>query len=87
MAEHDNEQLPEGVVRIPLDGTFGAGPDAELTIVTKGEDGQNVEKIYIVPYLAIDLIRIQKMSDINFILGYKVVKSEARTPGLKELGL
>lgn len=83
----DRDEVPEGMTRIPLDGTFGAGPDAELTIVTKGEDGQNVERTYVVPYLALHMQRIQQMSDINFILGFKVVKSEARTPGLKELGL
>ena len=85
--ENENEQLPEGMVRIPLDGTYGAGPDAELTIVTKGEDGQNVEKTYVVPYLALDMPRVLQMCNINFILGFKVVKSEAKTPGLKELGL
>lgn len=85
--ENNNNELPEGVVRIPLDGSYGAGPDSELTIVTKGEDGRNVEKTYIIPYMALDTKRIQAACDLNLILGYRVVKSEAKAAGLRELGL
>lgn len=82
----DNEN-PEGRTRIPLDGTFGVGPTAELTIITKTEDGRQREETYTVPYLCLALDRIQHMSDINFILGYKIVKSDLKPSGLKELGL
>lgn len=87
MNNGSNEELPEGVTRIPLDGTYGAGADSELTIVTKNENGQLVERTYVVPYLALDLKRIQGMCDYNLIMGYKVVKNEAKAAGLKELGL
>lgn len=85
---NQDEQLPEGVVRIPLDGTYGAGPDSELTIITKSEDGRLREATYTVPYYCLDMRKIQAMNDINFIMGYKVVKSEGQvSPGLKALGL
>ena len=82
-----SEPNEEGLVRIPLDGTYGAGPESELTIITKGEEGQQIQRTYTIPYLALDLKRIQQMCDINFILGYSIVKSEAKAMGLKELGL
>jgi hypothetical protein len=82
--EQDNES---GLVRIPLDGTFGAGPDAEITIVTKTEDGKQRESIYTVPYLCLNLERIQRLCDMNLILGYRIVKGDSRPTGLKELGL
>ena len=85
--EDNNEQLPDGMVRIPLDGSYGAGPDSELTIITKGENGQNKEVTYVIPYLSLNLQRIQAMCDINLIVGYRIAKGEARIPGLKELGL
>lgn len=82
-----NEPNEDGIVRIPLDGTYGAGPDAELTIVTKGEEGQQIQKTYTIPYLAVDTKRLQQMNDINFILDYSLIKTEAKAMGLKELGL
>ena len=86
--DNDNEQLPEGVVRIKLDGTYGAGPESEITIVTKNPDGQLREATYIIPYFCLDMRRIQAMNDINFIVGYKVVKGDGPVgTGLKELGL
>ena len=84
--EQDNEQ--PNMIRIPLDGTFGAGPDSELTIITKGENGQLRETTYVVPYFCLHLRAIQQMSDINFIMGYKVVKGDGPVnTGLKALGL
>jgi hypothetical protein len=85
--EDNNEGLPEGVVRIPLDGTYGAGVNSELTIVTRNSQGQSVETTYMVPYLALDMKRIQAICDMNLIVGYKLVKNEAKAAGLKELGL
>jgi hypothetical protein len=82
----DNEEQQEGMTRIPLDGTYGAGPTAELTIVTKVGDQQR-EETFTVPYMLIDKKMLQGMCDINFILGYRVVKTERILPGLKELGL
>ncbi len=80
----DEEQQPRS---IPLDGSFGVGPDAELTIITKAEDGRQREVSYQVPYHLLDLARLQRFSDINLVLGYKIVKAESRAAGLKELGI
>ena len=85
------DEQPEGsVIRIPLDGSYGAGPTAEVTIVTKidenGEERQKQET-FTVPYYVIDKNVLQKMMDINFILGYSIVKNEKINPQLKELGL
>lgn len=86
MADQDNER--DGMVRIPLNGTYGAGPDSELTIITKTENGQLREATYTVPYYCLDMRKIQQMNDINFIMGYKVVKGDGHVnSGLKELGL
>jgi len=72
---------------IPLDGSYGAGSDAELTIVTKADEGRLKEVTYKIPYLALDMKRIQNMCDMNLITGYKIVKGDGRPSGLKELGL
>jgi len=87
MKEPNQGRLPEGVRLIPLDGSYGAGADTELTIVTR-KDGQLIEKTYIVPFLALDMKKIQGACDINLIVGFKIVKSEEdQNPGLRELGL
>jgi hypothetical protein len=78
----------EGRQIIPLNGTYGAGPETALTIMTKTEDGKIRETTYTVPYLCLDMRKIQTMCDINFIVGYSIVKGEGQvSPGLKELGL
>lgn len=83
-----DEQLPEGVVRIKLDGSYGAGPESEITIVTRNPDGNLRETTYVIPYFCLNMAFIQRMNDINFIVGYKIVKGEGPTAtGLKELGL
>jgi hypothetical protein len=81
----ENEKEPQ-VFKINLDGSFGAGPLCEVTIVTKAEGGQQ-EETFQVPYFLVDKIVLQKLVDINFILGYKLVKNERINPALKELGL
>lgn len=82
----DNEQQ-QGPVQIRLDGSFGPGPMAELTIITKKEGGEEVVK-YAIPYLLIDTKRLQFMSDMNFIVGYGIAKQpDARLAALRELGL
>ncbi len=77
----------EGREVIRLDGSFGMGADAELTIITRTEGGQQKQATYTVPYYALDLIRVQKFCDANLILGFSIVKSEVKAAGLKELGL
>jgi hypothetical protein len=76
-----------GRTEIRLDGSYGLGPDAELTIVTTTPDGKQQKRTYTVPYAAINIGLVQKFCDLNLILGYEVVKSEARAAGLKDLGL
>lgn len=81
-------EQPEGnYLKIPLDGTYGAGPDSEVVIVTATGDGRQKETSYTIPYYCLNLVALMKMCDLNLILGYRVVKSEARAAGLKELGL
>jgi len=85
--EHDNEQQPQ-FVRIPLNGTYGAGPESEITIITRQPDGQLKESTYVIPYFCLNMAFIQRMNDINFIVGYKIVKGDGPVAnGLKELGL
>lgn len=86
MDKDNNEQ--DGIVRIPLDGTYGAGPDSEITIITKNPDGQLREATYTIPYYCLNMRAVQQMNDINFIMGYRIVKGEGPVnSGLKALGL
>jgi hypothetical protein len=86
MSQEDGR--PEGhVIQIPLDGSYGGGPIAELTIITRTEGGGQKEETFQVPYFMIDTKRLQFFNDANLILGYKLVKGEKTPPGLKELGL
>jgi hypothetical protein len=81
------ENMEDGRTEIQLDGSYGLGPDAELTIVTSTKDGRQQKKTYTVPYAALNLGIVQKFCDLNLILGYEIVKGEARAAGLKDLGL
>ena len=83
----DNEQPQDGKVLIRLDGSFGPGPLAELTIATKTEGGDQTVA-YTVPYVLIDKKTLQVMSDLNLIVGYGIKKQpDARLAALRELGL
>ena len=82
----DNEQ-PDGKVLIRLDGSFGPGPMAELTITTKTEGGEQTVA-YTGPYVLIDKKALQSMSDMNLIVGFGIKKQpDARLAALRELGL
>ena len=84
----ERPEKPEGhILQIPLDGSYGGGPIAELTIITRTEGGGQKEETFQVPYVMIDTKRLQTFNDINLILGYKLVKSTMTPHGLKELGL
>jgi len=81
----DNEQPQQHLIR--LDGSFGPGPLAELTITTKTEGGDQTVA-YTVPYVLIDKKALQFMSDLNLIVGYGIKKQpDARLAALRELGL
>lgn len=82
------EPQNNGVVQIPLDGSYGCGPTCELTIITRiSETSQLREETYEVPYWLIHTNRLQAMNDMNFIAGYRIVKGEKTPPALKDLGL
>jgi hypothetical protein len=83
MSEPNNE----GRVEIRLDGSYGGGPIAELTLITKTDGGGQKEETFQVPFFMVDMKRLQAFNDVNLILGYKIVKGERTPPGLKELGL
>lgn len=84
----DNDNLEQHRIIIPLDGSYGAGPLAELTIITKVPDtDQNKRETYQLPYFLIDIPRLMRMNDANLILGFELVKGDKTPSGLKELGL
>ena len=86
MDENNEEQQHR--ILIPLDGSYGAGPLAEVTITTKVPDtDQRKRETYEIPYFLIDIPRLMRMNDANLILGFEVVKGEKTPSGLKELGL
>jgi hypothetical protein len=78
-----SEQEPQ---RIPTDGSYGAGPNAELTIYTKNPDGGRREETFTVPYYTIDFAKLVLLDSLHLILGYSVCKME-KPDRLKDLGL
>lgn len=84
----ENDDLQGHRMIIPLDGSYGAGPLAEVTIITKvPESTNNKRETYQIPYFLIDIPRLMRMNDANLILGFEVVKGDNTPSGLKELGL
>jgi hypothetical protein len=83
----DNEQLPEGVVRIPLDGTYGAGSMAEVSIYTRVPDTNDLrEETFKFPYAFIDQARLVGYNAHHLIAGFKIIKTD-KPNALRELGL
>lgn len=88
MSENEDQEKQQHRIFIPLDGTYGAGPLAEVTVITKVPDtDQRKRETYEVPYFLIDIPRLMRMNDMNMILGFEIVKGEKTPSGLKELGL
>lgn len=89
MADENEQQQQPQMAMIKLDGSFGAGPRAHLTIMTKAkEGGGTTSEMFEIPYLLIDTKRVQYMCDMNFIEGYTIHKEpDARLAALRELGL
>lgn len=87
MSEQD-EQLPEGVVRIPLDGTYGGGVMAKVTIYTRlsAESNDLREDEYEFPYAFIDQGRLVGYNAAHLIAGFRIIKTE-KPNALRELGL
>jgi hypothetical protein len=67
--ENDNEDL-----KLKLDGSFGLGFNAHLTIVTADPMLGEKEVTYEVPYQVIDFKALSRASNMNLILGFRLVK-------------
>lgn len=72
--------------RIMLDGSYGCGPVAELTIITRAGEGKEKEETYTVPFLLINMDALNVMNQVHLILGYKIIKVE-KPSTLKDFGL
>lgn len=85
----DNENVPmHQHIQIPLDGSYGAGPEAEVTIITKVPDSSSLKRqTFSIPYFMVDIPRLMKLNEMNFILGFEIIKGEKTPSQLKELGL
>jgi len=87
MSENHEHEQPQAI-RIPLDGTYGAGPNATLTIITKTPNGNLKEESFEFPFLLIDTKKHQFMVDFNLIVGFKLLKHDDHSvKHLRELGL
>lgn len=83
MSDEHNE---EGK-KIPLDGTFGAGVNADLTIITRNpQTGAEREETFTVPAAMVNHETLMFFYKSNLILGFKLVKHD-KLDELKELGL
>ena len=72
--------------QIILDGSYGCGPVAELTIITRAGEGREKEETYTVPFALINMDVLNAFNHLHLILGYKVLKID-KPSNLKELGL
>ena len=70
---------------IKLDGSLGVGTMAHLTIVTKDDTLGSKESTYEVPFALINTANLQKFVQLNFILGYSIVK-QPNTGSIPEFG-
>lgn len=84
----ENEQPQPKFITIPLDGTYGAGPACEVTIITResSESTRMMEATFTMPYALLAVGALVKMLDINLIAGYRIEKQPMPNP-LRELGL
>jgi hypothetical protein len=79
------ENIPQQQIR--LDGSYGAGPLAELTIITKTEGGSRRRETFQIPYFLIDIPSLIKLNAINLIIGFELVKGDNTPSALKDLGI
>jgi hypothetical protein len=84
----EKEQEPSHFLRIPLDGTYGGGPMAEITIYTRvsAESNDVKEETFQFPYDFIDQAKLVGYNAAHLIAGYKILKLE-KPSALRELGL
>lgn len=71
MGDEQNEQ-ERTVIR--MDGSYGAGIDAYVTIVTADRVTGTKDKTYQFPYMLINVEVLTKLMNNNLILGYRVEK-------------
>ena len=83
----DNERSDD-VIRIPLDGTYGGGVMAEVTIYTRVSADSNSmrEETFTVPYAFIDQAKLVGFNAAHLIAGFRILKLE-KPSALRELGL
>jgi hypothetical protein len=88
MSEDEQEQEPIPFLRIPLNGTYGGGPMAEITIYTRvsGESNDVKEETFQFPYAFIDQAKLVGYNAAHLIAGFKILKLE-KPSALRELGL
>lgn len=87
MNEMNGEPMGD-VVRIPLDGTYGMGALAELSIYTRVSKDSNElkEETFTVPYTLIDQTKLLGFNAAHLIAGFKIIKLQ-KPSALRELGL
>ena len=83
----DNEQ-PSDTIRILLDGTYGGGVMAEVTIYTRvsADSNQMKEETFQFPYAFIDQGKLVGFNAAHLIAGFRILKLE-KPNALRELGL
>ena len=81
MAEEQERQI-----LIPLDGSYGTGPQAEITIYTNTSNGQMKEEIFTFPYALVNRTALEQFNTAHLIAGYRIIKMAKPSP-LSELGL
>jgi hypothetical protein len=83
-----DEEQREHVRIIPLDGTYGGGVMAEVTIYTRisAESNDLREETYQFPYGFIDQARLVGYNAAHLIAGFRILKLE-KPSALRELGL
>ena len=68
------ERDSEGRLIIRLDGTFGTGFPARLTIITLDKVNGTKETTYEFPYMLIKFDVLQQLTDASLILGFRTEK-------------
>jgi hypothetical protein len=80
------DQERERQVLIPLDGSYGTGPQAEITIYTNDGDRQMKKEVFVFPYALVNRTALEQFNTAHLIAGYRILKVAKPSP-LSELGL
>jgi hypothetical protein len=68
--ENENEREPKEILK--LDGSYGTGETALLTIITKNEVEGDCEETYQFPYGLIDFDGLNKHMHLKLIAGFRI---------------